>query len=50
MRLLLDTHTLIWWVEDDPKLSKGAAEAIENADARVVFSAASIWEIATKRL
>jgi PIN domain nuclease of toxin-antitoxin system len=48
MRLLLDTHTLMWWVEDDPKLSKGAAEAIENADDGVVFSAASIWEIATK--
>jgi len=48
MKLLLDTHTLIWWVEADPKLSRAAAEAIENADEGVVFSAASIWEIATK--
>jgi PIN domain nuclease of toxin-antitoxin system len=48
MKLLLDTHVLIWWVEDDPRLSKAAAEAIENAEDGVLFSAASIWEIATK--
>jgi len=48
MKLLLDTHALIWWVEDNPKLSHVAAEAIETTDERVFFSAASIWEIATK--
>lgn len=48
MKLLLDTHALIWWVEDNPKLSLAAAEAIETTDDRVFFSAASIWEIATK--
>ena len=50
MKLLLDTHALIWWVEDDPKLSRAAAAAVETADDRVLFSAASIWEIATKLL
>jgi PIN domain nuclease of toxin-antitoxin system len=48
MNLLLDTHALIWWVEDSPRLSLLAVEAIENAEGRVAFSAASIWEIATK--
>ena len=47
MNLLLDTHALIWWVEDSPRLSLLAVEAIENAEGRVAFSAASIWEIAT---
>ncbi len=48
MKLLLDTHALIWWVEDNPQLSHLAAEAIETMDNQVFFSAASIWEIATK--
>jgi PIN domain nuclease of toxin-antitoxin system len=48
MKILLDTHALIWWVEDNPRLSRTAAEAIETTDDPVFFSAASIWEIATK--
>ncbi len=48
MNLLFNTHALIWWVEDSPRLPVLAVEAIENADGRVAFSAASIWEIATK--
>jgi PIN domain nuclease of toxin-antitoxin system len=46
LRLLLDTHALIWWVEDSPLLSEAARAAI--ADNEVLVSAASAWEVATK--
>ncbi len=48
MRLLLDTHALLWWWKDDPRLSKRAAAAIEDETNTVLVSAASAWEIATK--
>ena len=48
MRLLLDTHTLLWWWGDDKRLSKRAANAISNEDNQVLVSAASAWEIAIK--
>jgi len=48
VRLLLDTHALLWWVFTDPQLSAGARRAITQADNEVVVSAASAWEIATK--
>ena len=48
MRLLLDTHALLWWVFGDPKLSPGARRAITQPDNEIVVSAASAWEIATK--
>jgi PIN domain nuclease of toxin-antitoxin system len=48
MRLLLDTHTLIWWWQDDQRLSKRAAAAIGDEANEVLVSAASAWEIATK--
>lgn len=48
MKLLLDTHVLIWWMEDSTRLSAEAREAIAVAeDVRV--SAATVWEIAIKR-
>ncbi len=47
MRLLLDTHALVWWWTDDRRLT--AARAAIAAPANVVLvSAASAWEIATK--
>jgi len=49
MRLLLDTHTLLWALEDNPKLSARAREAIENLDNEVLVSAVSAWEIAIKK-
>ncbi|HZU13339.1 MAG TPA: type II toxin-antitoxin system VapC family toxin [Chloroflexota bacterium] len=49
MRLLLDTHTLLWWLGDDPTLTGDARRAIEDEDIVVAVSAASIWEIALKR-
>jgi len=46
--LLLDTHTLIWWLAGDVRLPAGAADAIDRQRQRVFVSAASAWEIATK--
>jgi PIN domain nuclease of toxin-antitoxin system len=49
MRLLLDTHILLWWVMADRKLSKSLADVIASTENDVAVSAASIWEIAIKR-
>ncbi|WP_068809497.1 type II toxin-antitoxin system VapC family toxin [Thauera phenolivorans] len=48
MRLLLDTHALLWWWTDDPHLSPKAREAIADRASTVLVSAASPWELATK--
>lgn len=48
MRLLLDTHALLWWLDGDVQLSLPAREAIANQQTVVLVSAASAWEIATK--
>lgn len=47
MRVLLDTHILLWCLADDPKLSNQARRLIENAT-EVYISAASYWELAIK--
>lgn len=49
MKLLLDTHILLWWFADDPKLPGPAAGAIADGDSWVAVSAASGWEIAIKK-
>lgn len=48
MKLLLDTHILLWALADDPRLAPGRRQALEQAE-RLYVSAASIWEIAIKR-
>lgn len=48
MRLLLDTHTLLWWLFDDPRLSQKARELIAEPIRDVLVSSASAWEISTK--
>ena len=48
MKLLLDTHALLWWFTDDPKLSLVARNAIADEANVILVSAASAWEIATK--
>jgi len=48
MRLLLDTHILLWSLADPRRLPESAREAIETGDNEILFSAASIWEIAIK--
>lgn len=49
MNLLLDTHIALWAITDDPRLSHAARELIASPDNFVWVSAASVWEIATKR-
>ena len=49
MRLLLDTHILLWWVMADRRLSKALANTLASSENDVAVSAASIWEIAIKR-
>ena len=48
MRLLLDAHTLLWWVDDDPRLPAKARKAIADAGNDCFVSLASAWEMATK--
>ena len=48
MKLLLDSHTLLWWLNQDPSLSRAAKAAISKADNEIFVSAASAWEIAIK--
>ncbi len=48
MRFLLDTHTLLWWLFDDPGLSSNARDIIADSENGIVVSSASAWEIATK--
>jgi PIN domain nuclease of toxin-antitoxin system len=48
MHLLLDTHTLLWWLEENASLPRSARKVIANKSNDVLVSAASAWEIATK--
>lgn len=48
MRLLLDTHALLWFDADDRRLSKRAAVTMEAEDAELCISVATIWELAIK--
>jgi PIN domain nuclease of toxin-antitoxin system len=48
VRLLLDTHALLWWIFDDPRLPAAARSAMSAPRTRVLVSSASAWEIATK--
>lgn len=49
MRLLLDTHVLLWCLSDPARLSAEVRSAIENRDNEVLVSAATAWELAVKR-
>jgi PIN domain nuclease of toxin-antitoxin system len=48
MQALLDTHALLWWLLDDPALTRRARTIIAETRNQIVVSAASAWEIATK--
>jgi len=48
VRLLLDTHTFLWWLAGDEALSRKSREGIETEAEAVFVSAASVWEISTK--
>lgn len=49
MKLLLDTHALIWWLANNPTLSENARTAIADPENLVFVSAVSAWEIAIKK-
>ncbi|HLG89416.1 MAG TPA: type II toxin-antitoxin system VapC family toxin [Alphaproteobacteria bacterium] len=49
MKLLLDTHLLLWAAGEPKRLSKKARALIANTDTDLLFSPASLWEIAIKR-
>lgn len=48
MNLLLDTHSLIWFIEGDTKLTPKAIDLIKNIDNTCYISVASLWEISIK--
>ncbi len=48
MRLLLDTHALLWWLAGDTRLPVTVREVIADAGNDVYVSAASAWEVTTK--
>lgn len=48
-RILLDTHVLLWWLADDPKLGTNARDLISNGNNEIYVSAASSWEISIKK-
>jgi PIN domain nuclease of toxin-antitoxin system len=48
MRLLLDTHALLWWLAGDRQLSRRAMAALRDETETVFVSAASAWEVSTK--
>jgi len=48
VRVLLDTHALLWWLDGDRRLSQRARRLIGNKETTVLVSAASAWEICTK--
>lgn len=49
MKVLLDTHVVLWWLAADPALPARARDVIADPDTVVVVSAATAWEIAIKR-
>jgi PIN domain nuclease of toxin-antitoxin system len=48
MKLLLDSHALLWWALDSEELSRKARRALSDVNNDVYVSAATAWEIATK--
>lgn len=48
MRILADTHILLWWLQDDARLPEAANRLITDPTNALYVSAASIWEIAIK--
>ena len=48
MKLLLDTHAFLWWVEGTPALGRRARVEVSNPDNEVFVGIASCWELAVK--
>jgi len=50
MRYLLDTHAVIWYLEDSPNLPSKTKEIIDDNDNGIFLSSISLWEIAIKSI
>jgi len=48
VRILLDTHVLLWWLEDSARLSETARSTVADTATQLFWSAASSWELAIK--
>lgn len=48
MRILLDTHVLLWWLADDDRLGRYARTLLENPGNDILVSVASLWEVVVK--
>jgi PIN domain nuclease of toxin-antitoxin system len=48
MRILLDSHALLWFVEDDPQMPESIKQIIENDENEKYLSIATIWELSIK--
>jgi len=48
VKYLLDSHVLLWWLQNDPALSSKALRAISSADNEIFISAVTAWELAIK--
>ena len=49
MKLILDTHVILWWLEDRTNVSESARDAISDPTNIAMVSAVSAWEVAIKR-
>lgn len=49
MNLLLDTHAVLWWLDDDPTLSDAARAGISDPENTVYLSAVAVWEMRIKQ-
>lgn len=49
MRLLLDTHTALWWLDGDERVGEQARGALVDPANEILLSAAVVWEVAIKR-
>jgi PIN domain nuclease of toxin-antitoxin system len=49
MKVLLDTHALLWLITGDDRLSENARQIFLNEESRLFFSSASLWEICIKK-
>ncbi len=50
MKILLDTHILLWAISNDVKLPEKARKLIENDENEIYYSIVSLWEVELKRL
>lgn len=50
MKILLDTHILLWVLSNDVKLPEKARKLVENEENEIYYSIVSIWEVELKRL